>query len=216
MTENYLSALRDTVLLKDIVQRHNIKDARLLEDLFVFLVNNASNLISISGIVNYFAAKKRKTNYETLSNYIGYIEDAFLIHKVDRFNIKGKDTLAGTCKYYINDLSFKNYLYPGFDFGLGYRLENAVYLQLLLSGYTIYTGVLRAGEIDFVAMKATRTIYFQVAYSLTDAATVEREYSLIKTIPDNYEKYVISLDDPGFESNEGIGHVQAWLLEGRL
>ena len=87
---HYLSAIKDTVLLHDIIQRYNIKDIRLLEDIFSFLVNNASNLISISSIVKYFASKKRKTNYETIANYITYLQNTFLIHQVDRFSIKGK------------------------------------------------------------------------------------------------------------------------------
>ncbi|TSA31012.1 MAG: ATP-binding protein [Porphyromonadaceae bacterium] len=209
---HYLSAIKDTVLLKDIIQRYNIKDARLLEDLFVFLVNNASNLISVTSIVNFFAGKKRKTNYETIANYIQYMESTFLVHKVDRFNIKGKETISGTYKYYINDLSFKNYLYPGFESGLGYKLENVVYLQLLFSGYTVHIGTLRNKEVDFVAQKANRTVYFQCAHVLTDPATIDREYAPLKAIADNFEKYVVSMDDIRLESNEGIGHIQAWRL----
>ncbi len=209
---HYLSAVKDTVLLKDIIQRYNVKDARMLEDIFVFLVNNASNLISVTSIVNYFAAKKRKTNYETVSNYIQYMESTFLVHKVDRFNIRGKETLGGSCKYYLNDLSFKNYLYPGFEYGLGYKLENAIYLQLLFSGYNIHMGTLRNKEIDFVAKKAARTVYLQCAYTLKDTETIEREYSSLKAVPDNFEKYVVSVDEDLLESNEGIGNIQAWNL----
>lgn len=162
--------------------------------------------------MNYFAGKKRKTNYETVANYIQYMENTFLVHKVDRFNIRGKETLSGTYKYYMNDLSFKNYLYPGFEYGIGYKLENAVYLQLLFSGYTIHIGTLRNKEVDFVAQKAKRTVYFQCAYVLTDPATIDREYAPLKAIADNFEKYVVSMDDIRLESNEGIGHIQAWRL----
>src|SRR5690606_24755830 len=119
---NYISAIKDTVLLRDIIQRHAIKDPKLLEDIFIYLINNASNLVSINNIVNYFKSKGRKTSYDTLSNYLGYIEDTFLIHRVDRYDIRGKDTIVGASKYYANDLSFKNYLYPGFGYGLGYKL----------------------------------------------------------------------------------------------
>lgn len=91
-----------------------------------------------------------------------------------RFNIKGKETLSGAYKYYLNDLSFKNYLYPGFEYGLGYKLENAVYLQLLFSGYTVYVGALRNREVDFVARKANRTVYLQCTYLLIDRATINR------------------------------------------
>src|SRR3546814_17912251 len=105
---NYIAAIKDTVLLRDIIQRHSIKDPRLLEDLFVFLVNNASNLISITNIVNFFKNNKRNTSYDTISNYIGFLTNTFLAHKVERDNIKGKETITGTDKYYINSLSFKN------------------------------------------------------------------------------------------------------------
>lgn len=210
---HYVSAIKDTVLLKDIIQRHNIKDAKLLEDLFVFLVNNASNLISFTSIVKYFAAKNRKTNYETVANYIRYMEDTFLVHRVDRYHIKGKETLSGAYKFYINDLAFKNYLYPGFQYGNGYRLENLVYLQLVFSGYKVYTGAMRNREVDFVARKADRIIYLQSSYLLNDEKTVEREYSALAAIPDNYEKFVVSMDEIPLSSKEGIKHIQAWRLE---
>ena len=209
---HYLSAIKDTVLLRDIIQRYNIKDARLLEDIFSFLVNNASNLISISSIVKYFAGKNRKTNYETIANYIEYFKNTFLIHQVERFSIKGKEILSGPNKYYINDLSFKNYLYSGFEYGFGYMLENIVYLQLINSGYNVYIGYMRNKEIDFIATKNNRTIYLQSAYMLVDKATIEREYSGLETIPDNYEKFVVSLDDINLPNRNGIQHVLAWQI----
>lgn len=209
---HYISAVKDTVLLRDVIQRYNIKDSKLLDDIFVYLVNNASTLLSISNIVNYFKSKNRKVNYETVVNYIQYIENTFLVHKVERYNIKGKETISGISKYYINDLSFKNYLYSGFGFGIGYLLENAVFLQLRQSGYEVFVGTLRNGEIDFVAKKSDRIIYFQVTYLLTDEQTYNREYGAFNPIKDNYEKYVVSLDEVQFPSNEGINHIQAWEL----
>lgn len=207
---NYISAIKDTVLLRDIIQRHNIKDPKLLEDIFVYLVNNASNLISIPNIVNFFKSNNRKTTYDTISNYIGYIEDTFLIHKTERFDIKGKDIISGNCKYYINDLSFKNYLYPGFGYGLGYKLENLVYLELCRAGYDVFVGTLREKEIDFVAKKSDRIIYIQSAYLLSNEQTAQREYAPLEAIHDNYEKMVVSLDDISLPSNNGIKHVKAW------
>src|SRR5574344_2194667 len=139
---NYIEALKNTVLLKDIIQRYNIKDTKLLEDIFVYLINNASNLLSVRNIANYFQSSGRKTSYDTVSNYIGYIENTYLIHRVARFNIRGKETIAGNCKYYANDLSYNNYLYRGFSYGVGYMLENLVYLELVRSGYNIYVGAI--------------------------------------------------------------------------
>lgn len=213
---NYISAIKDTVLLRDIIQRQSIKDAKLLEDLFVYLVNNASNLISITNIVKYFKSKERTTTYDTVSNYISYIEDSFIIHKAERYDIRGKETISGTSKYYINDLSFKNYIYSGFGYGVGYKLENLIYLELRRTGYEVYVGTLRDKEIDFVAKKNDRVIYIQSSYILTDEQTILRQYSPLESIEDNYEKFVVSLDDVAFPSNKGIKHVQAWNLSNFL
>jgi predicted AAA+ superfamily ATPase len=210
---NYVSAIKDTVLLRDIIQRQNIKDARLLEDVFVYLVNNASNLVSITNIVNYFKSKKRNTTYDTVANYIGFIEDTFLIHKAERFDIRGKDTISGNCKYYINDLSFKNLLYSGFGYGIGCKLENLVYLELRRAGFGVYVGAIKDREVDFVAIKGDRKIYLQVTYLLVDEQTIQREYAPLELVPDNYEKIVLSLDDVLFPSRNGILHSQIWNLK---
>jgi predicted AAA+ superfamily ATPase len=207
---NYVSALKDTVLLRDIIQRHSIKDSRLLEDVFVYLVNNASNLISIRNVVNYFKSLGRKTSYDTISTYIGYIEDTYLIHKAERYNIKGKEIIAGNCKYYINDLSFTNYLYQGFGYGIGYKLENLIYLDLLRADFDVYVGTVKEKEVDFVAIKGKMVVYVQCTYLLIDEPTIKREYFPLEAIDDNYEKIVVSLDDIALPSKEGIKHIQAW------
>ena len=209
---NYVAAIRDTVLLRDIIQRHSVKDPRLLEDIFVYLVNNSSNLISITNIVNYFKSNKRHTSYETISNYIGYITDTFMIHRAERYNIKGKEVISGNLKYYINDLAYKNYLYPGFGYGLGYKLENLVYLELRRAGFQVYVGTLGTKEVDFVATKGDRIIYIQSTYLLADEQTALREYAPLEAIKDNYEKLVVSMDDITLPSNNGIKHIQAWNL----
>lgn len=210
---NYASAIKDTVLLRDIIQRQNIKDPKLLEDLFVYLANNASTLVSVNNVVNYMKSQGRKTTYDTVSNYIRYIEDTFLIHRADRYDIRGKEVISGNCKYYINDLSFKNYLYPGFGYGIGYKLENLVYLELLRTGFDVYVGTLRDKEVDFVAKRGDRIVYLQCTYIMTDEQTFRREYSPLEAIQDNYEKAVISLDDIALPSNNGIRHIQAWKLK---
>ena len=213
---NYISALKDTVLLKDIIRRYTIRDVRLLEDLFAYIVNNASNLLSITNITNYIKSKGRKTSYDTVSAYLGYIEEVYLAHRALCYSIKGKETLSGSCKYYMNDLSFKNYLYAGLGYGTGYLLENLVYLELLRHGYDVYVGNVKDKEVDFVAIKNDRTIYVQATYMLIDEQTVAREYSPLECIDDNYEKIVVSLDDIQFPSRNGIRHVQAWLLSSML
>jgi len=205
---NYVSALKDTVILRDIIQRYSIKEPKLLEDISIFLVNKASNLVSVTNIVNYFKSLGRKTTYDTVSAYIGYLEDAFFVHKSERFDIRGKETISGNAKYYINDLAYKNYLHPGFAYGIGYKLENLVYLNLKRANYKVYTGVFRDKEIDFVALKEDRILYVQVAYLLFDEQTIEREYAPLESIPDNYEKVVVSLDDVQFSQKNGIKHIQ--------
>ena len=213
MKQNYISSIKDTVILRDIVSRYNIKDVRLLDDLFIYLVNTASNLISITNIINYFASRKRKTNYETLSSYIGYLENSFLVHRAERYSIKGKDIISGNSKYYINDLSYRNYLYTGYDYGIGYLLENAVYLSLRRAGYQVYVGTIKDTEVDFVAIKGDKKLYLQVSLSLSEEHTREREYRSLELIEDNYDKYVVSMDDYKIPSNEGIEHISAWDLD---
>ncbi|MDR0574965.1 MAG: ATP-binding protein [Tannerella sp.] len=213
LKRNYMSTIKDTVLLRDIIQRHNIRDPKLLEDIFVFLVNNVSSLVSVNNIVKYFKGQGRKTSYDAVFTYIGYIEDTFLVHRCNRYDIKGKDTLSGNAKFYINDLAYKNYLYPGYGYGLGYMVENLVYLELRRAGFNVYTGSLRNKKVDFVARKADRVIYLQSVYMLADEATVEREYSALEAIDDHFEKVVVSLDEITLPLREGIKHIQAWELK---
>ena len=161
-------------------------------------MNNVSNLFSIQNVINFFKSKNRKVSYDTLSNYLSYIEEAFLAYKTERYNIKGKEVLAGNCKYYLNDLAFKNFLYPGFTYGVGYLLENAVYIELRRFGFQVYVGTIRDKEVDFVAMKDDRIIYIQVAYMMETEETMEREYASLLSIADSYEKYVVSMDEVQF------------------
>lgn len=214
--KQYVSSIKDTVLLRDIVHRKTIRDVKLLDDLFIYLVNNASNLLSITNLVNYFKSNKRKTSYDTVSNYISLIEETFLLHKCERYNIKGKDIVGGNAKYYVNDLAFKNLLFSGFGYGMGYLLENRVFLDLKQAGFTVYTGNWDKYEVDFVAQKEDEKIYIQCAYLLEDEKTVEREYGILKKINDHFDKWVVSLDEMQLPQNEGIKHIQAWKLRDEL
>jgi predicted AAA+ superfamily ATPase len=211
--KNYMQALKDTILLKDIVLRNQIKDASLLELLFTFLVQNISNPVSVQNIVNYFLNLKISTNYNTVSSYIEYIKQTFLMHEVFRYDMKGKKIIGGTRKYYINDLSFRNILFPGFEPGLGYLLENAVFLEFKRNGYDVFTGSERNREIDFVVKKGGNTKYIQVMYFLTDEKVIEREFGNLESIKDNFEKMVISLDDVSLGNRRGIIHYPAWDME---
>ena len=212
----YLVALQDTILLRDIVQRYQIKDTSLLLDIFSYLVNNFSTLFSINNVINYFGSKNRKTNYETVSKYIQYLQNTFIIHKCERFDLKGKELLGGNVKYYVNDLAFKNLLFSGNTHGQGYLLENLVYITLLNHGFQTYVGTMRDKEIDFVAIKNDVTIYIQVTYSLEDDSTAKREYSAFSSIKDHYEKWIVSLDDIPKKIQNGIRNVVAWELDDLL
>jgi uncharacterized protein len=206
----YVAAVKDTILLRDIILRYKINDPKLLDDIFSFLVNNASNLISINNIVNYYKSKNKKTSYDTVANYIKYLSQSFLIHQTSKYNIKGKETLSGTYKFYINDLAYKNYIFQGFSYGIGYQLENLIFLQLLNSGFDVYVGYMRDKEVDFVAIKNSKYLYVQVSYLLVDEKTIKREYASLESIPDNYKKIVVSLDDFKLNNKNGIEHIQAW------
>ena len=208
----YVSAIKDTVLLRDIIYRYQIKNSELLENIFKYLANNASNLISINNILKYFKSKNRKTSYDTIAQYIEYMKNAFLVHQAERYHIKGKEILSGSSKYYINDHSYRNYLYSGFSHGYGYLLENIIYLELASYGYDVYIGHARNREIDFVAKKGERTLYIQCSYNLEDEKTIEREYSSLLGITDNYEKFIVSLDDLPLPDRSGVKNISAWKI----
>jgi hypothetical protein len=212
LQRHYIESLRNTIVLRDIVGRHNIKDLALLEDIFKFLSSNIGNLTSYSSIINYFKSRQKKTNYETVSSYVGFLKDTFIIQQAERYNLRGKQTLGGECKYYLNDLSFKNYILGNFPSDVGNNLENYIFMQLRRMGYKVSVGVFNDLEIDFVAQKSEKTMYVQVCYVLNEAKTIDREFGNLLLIKDNYEKIVVSLDDFKFSDYEGIKHIRPWEL----
>ncbi len=219
---NYVSSLKDTILLRDVVNRHKIRDASTLEDLFVYVVNNATKLFTPNTIVKYYKSRGKTVNYDTVTSYLSFMAETYIIHKAERYNIQGKETIAGNCKYYVNDLGFYNYLYKGFAYGYGYELENLVYLELRRAGYNVYVGNIPNAhtgaqvEVDFVAIKGDERFYVQVAFEIKDNATLAREYGSLEMINDNYPKYIVTLDQQKFPNKDGIRHVQAWNLESEL
>jgi len=209
---HYIASLKNTIILRDIISRHRIKDVDLLENIFHFICSNIGNLTSLSNIVKYFKSKQKKTNYETLSSYVEYLRDSFIIHEAERFNLKGKQVLGGERKYYLNDLSFKNFLFGFFPDDIGSHLENYIFLQLKRMNYNVRVGVLADKEVDFVAQKQDKTVYLQVAYLLQNEKTIEREFGNLISINDNFDKIVVSLDDTHFSSYKGIKHLFPWEL----
>lgn len=212
IAQRYIEGLRDSIMLKDIVKRYTVKDVGLLESLFGYLVNNSANLISVGSIMKYMKGRGSRASYETISSYIGYLQDAYLLHKSARYNVSGKELLAGSFKMYPNDQSYHNYLFPNTRFGKGYILEGIVYLELIRKGYKVETGVVRDGEIDFVATLAGRKLYIQVAYIIADEETAEREYRVFRSIKGEGEKYLVTLDDDLFPVRDGVRHIQVWNL----
>jgi len=213
MQRHYIESLKDTIIVRDIVRRNTIKDVSLLEDVFAFLMTNVGSLTSFASIVKYFKSKQKKTNYETLSAYVGYLCNTFVVHAVDRYNIKGKQLLGGERKFYMNDLAFKNYLMGYYPTDIGNHLENYVYLQLRRLGGKISVGVTADKEIDFVVENQGQTMYVQVAYLLSNEETIKREFGNLLSIKDNHKKIVISLDGMKFNDYKGVVQLSPWELK---
>jgi len=209
---HYIESLKNTIILRDIAGRRIIKDLNLLEDIFRFLSVNIGNLTSFSSLIDYFKNRQRKTNYETVSAYAGFLTVSFIIHLAERYKLRGKQVLGGEYKYYLNDLSFKNFLFGFFPSDMGYNLENYVYIQLRRMGYKVYVGIINGLEIDFVALKPEKTLYVQVCYLLNSPDVIKREFGNLLLIKDNHEKIVISLDETKFSDYEGIKHLRPWEL----
>lgn len=212
VARNYVESLKNTIILRDIIQRYGIKDVALLENLFRFLANNIGNLTSFMNIVNYFKNLSKKTSYDTLATYTKSLSESFVFHEVERYDIRGMHTLGGVRKYFLNDLSFRNYIFGFTPTMANTNLENLVYLELIRQGYNVTVGVLNQTEVDFVAQTGEETLYFQVAYLLNTEKTIAREFENLHQIHDNFPKYVITIDDFKFSDDKGVKHVQAWEL----
>jgi predicted AAA+ superfamily ATPase len=210
---HYVSSLKDTIILRDIVQRFSIKDAALLLDIFNYVVNNAGNLFSINNIVNFFASKKRKTNYETVANYLNYLTHTFVIHRCERFDIKGKDILGGIIKYYINDLSFRNYLFGTNTLSFGNMLENSIFLELMKADYHVNVGVMRDKEIDFIASQKKKSLFIQAAFNIDTKATFDREFNNLISLKNNHPKAIVTMDELPYDEKDGVSFVPAWTLD---
>jgi len=210
--KNYIESLKSTIILRDIISRHTIKDISLLDDIFRFIISNIGNLTSVSNIVKYYKNLGKKTNYETVALYLSYLTECFVIHEIDRFDIRGKQILNGVKKFYLNDLSFKNYLLGFQPTDFGCNIENQIFSLLSEKNYKIFTGVFKDYEIDFIAQKNNETIYIQVAYLLANEETVNREFGNLQKIDDNFLKIVVSLDDIQFSHYKGIKHYRPWEL----
>ena len=203
--EPYLSDTYDAIVVKDVIQRNNIKDTGLLNMILAFLMDNIANPFSARSIVAALKAEGINTTVETVISYIEYIKKAMVIYSVQRYDIKGKKLLTINEKYYTVDLGLRNCVKTSGEIDYNKLYENIVYLELLYRGYDVKVGKTDEYEIDFVAYKGADILYVQVCYLLAAPETVEREFGNLERIRDNYPKYVISGDLPDFSRN-GIKH----------
>lgn len=207
VVESVLSGIYDTVLMKDIVARNAVRDPALLESIVRYLAANIGSPITTSKISGYLTSKGRKTNSTTVDNYLKMLESAYIFYRAQRYDIRGKMYLKTQEKYYIVDNGIRNMLlgFRGGDYG--HVLENIVYLELRRRGYTVHVGKLGSLEIDFVATKSDRKIYYQVSATVLDDNTRERELAPLRTVPDYYEKVLLTMDDSYITDFEGIKNI---------
>lgn len=203
--ETYLSDTYDAIVVKDIIQRNNIKDTNLLNMILAFLMDNIANPFSARSIVAALKQEGISTTVETVIAYIDYIKKAMVVYSAQRYDIKGKKLLTTNEKYYTVDLGLRNCVKASGEIDYNKLYENIVYLELLCRGYDVKVGKSDDYEIDFVAYKGSDILYVQVCYLLASPETVERVFGNLERIKDNYPKYVISGDLPDFSRN-GIKH----------
>ena len=210
----YLKDVYDSIVIKDIIKRYNIKDIDLLNRIVTYILTTPSQTFSPENLKRYFESESRNVSLETLYNYLDYIIRANLISKAERYDIRGKRILTGKYKYYLTDLGFTNILSEGKREQIGAYLENIVYNELLARGYNVNIGNAENAEVDFVATRFNEKIYIQVAYVLSDERVIDREFGVYKKIEDNFPKYVLTMDKFDL-SRDGIIHknVIDWLLE---
>lgn len=189
----YLQDIYRSVLLKDVISRNKIRDTALLERIILYLMDNIGNTFSAKTISAFLKSQGRKLSTETVYNYLDVLENAFLIHKVTRFDIKGKRLLETQEKYYLSDLGLRHAVMGYRDNDIAGILENVVFLELLRRGYSVHIGKQDTTEVDFIADRADERIYIQVCYVLTPE-NIDREFGPLEKISDNYEKLVLSTD----------------------
>ena len=212
--KKYLSDIFDSVVLKDIVGRNKVRNVDLLKRILLFLMVNIGNPFSASKLIKFLKNEKRSIAQETIYNYINYCESACFSHLVEREDIVGKQVLKFQEKIYLTDHGFREVIYGNNERDIQQVLENIIYMELLRKGYSVKVGKVSTKEIDFVAVRGSERIYYQVSYILSEETTVEREFSPLEAIHDNYPKFVLTMDE--FDrSRNGIQHLNIikFLLE---
>ena len=204
VTYQYINSLYNTIILKDVISRYNIRNIRLFQDIVKFIFSNLGQVFSSNSIRKYLKNQKKNVGIDTIQNYLAFLESSFMIYKVQRYDIKGKRLLELYEKYYIGDIGLKNAL-------LGYKnedisgiLENLIFLKLKQDNYSVFIGKINDLEIDFIAEKFGEKIYIQVTYLLETEKTRKREFRALEKVKDNYPKYVLSMDTLPPSNTNGI------------
>lgn len=212
---SYLEGIYSTVLLKDIIKRNKIRETSLLEKIILYTADNVGNIFSAKRISDFMKANGRKISVETVYSDLQYLQDAFVLHKVQRYDIRGKKILETMEKYYFADQGLLFFLHGYKDTYINGILENIVYLELLRRGFEVFIGKLGDTEIDFIAKKGGDLLYIQVSYLLASEETKIREYRPLQAVNDNFPKLILTMDELP-ESNEGgivRKNIREWLLE---
>lgn len=206
---DYLEGIFNTVILKDVVARNKIADVMMLEDVVKFIFHNIGNQTSITRIANTMTSNGRKIDPKTVEKYMKALSDSLIVYKAKRYNIKGKQYLKTLEKYYVVDIGLRYMLLGMSNSDVGHILENMVYLELLRRGYDVYVGQYGDMEVDFVAMNEKGTHYFQVAATVRDPKTLERELKPLLKIEDHYPKVLLTLDEDPEGDYLGIRRMNA-------
>lgn len=203
----FLESIYDTIILKDVISRNKLKDVDRLKRVFAFICGNVGSITSANNIAKYIANEAKLDSSirpATICNILEMLENAFIIYKANRYDIKGKEVLKSLEKYYVADTGLKNTIMGYTLENYGHSIENIVYLELLRRGYKVYVGKCNNKEIDFIAINKEETRYFQVTESLKDSNTCEREISPFYLTNDFYEKTIITTDKTYATNIKGI------------
>ncbi len=213
--DKYLDAIYNTIIVKDIVTRRKISDTSVLKSLSEFMFSSIGNVLSVKKIADTLTSNGRNISVHTVETYLDSLVESFIFNKVSRYDIKGKQYLQTGEKYYATDVTMRYALLGRKYIDLGHILENVVYLELLRRGYKVYIGKVGDKGIDFIAENSVGITYYQVAYTVRDKDTLERELSVLDNINDHYPKFILTMDvDPEIDFN-GIRKINVldWLLE---
>lgn len=211
---DYLEGLYNTIVVKDISNRRKISDTMMLESIVRFVFDNIGNLLSSKKISDTMTSEGRKIDVKTVEKYLNSLLESFIAYRVNRYNIAGKQHLKTLEKYYVVDIGLRYMLLGSASTDVGHILENVVYLELIRRGFEVYVGKLGELEVDFVAVDNKKTVYFQVAATVRDETTLQRELASLEKIHDHYPKFILTLDEDPEADFNGIRRVNVleWLI----